>query len=92
MKTSRSAGLFLLACAAICLIVAIQKYQSAVTTAKRIAEQFDGMEFESVATPQVSVVMGFVGAVLLVAGIRLLFEVPQPNPPTDDLIDVPRRP
>ena len=74
MNPFRSTGLFLLACSAICLIIAIERYQSAVLTAKTIAEQLDGIEFESVGVPLVSIVMGFVAVVLFAAGIRLVFE------------------
>lgn len=92
MKPLRSTGLFLLACSAICLIVAIQKYQSAVATAEKIAEQLEGIEFESVGIPQVSMVMGFIGAVFLVAGIRLLFDSSQSKPQSDDMLQIPNQP
>jgi uncharacterized membrane protein len=69
-----STAMFLLACSAICLIVAIERYQSAVFTAKAVAAQLDGVEFESVGIPLISAVMGFVSVVFCVAGMRLLFE------------------
>ncbi len=69
-----STAVFLLACSAICLIVAIERYQSAVFTAKAIAAQLDGVEFESAGIPLISLVMGFVSVVFCVAGIRLLFD------------------
>jgi hypothetical protein len=74
MKLLRSIGALMLACSAICLIIAIQKYVNAVTTAKAIAEAIDGVEFESVALPIETKVCGLAGVVLLVSGVRLLFE------------------
>ena len=74
MKSQRSIGIFLLACSAICLTIAIQNYISEVQTAKAIADLIEEVEFESVRMPIETIVCGLVGIMLLVAGARLLFE------------------
>ena len=74
MISPRTVGIFMIACAAICLTIAIERYYSAVATAKAIAERLEGIEFASVEPPRVSYVCGFTGVILLVAGLRLLFE------------------
>lgn len=74
MHQLRSIGAFTLACSLICFIIAFERYQSAVRSAKAIAAAIDGVEFESTRLPTVSVVAGLAGVALLVAGVRLLFE------------------
>ena len=74
MISVRTIGVFLIACAAICLTIAAERYYSAVQTATAIAEQIEGVEFESASLPTVSIVCGLVGIVMLVAGVRLLID------------------
>ena len=78
----------MLACSAICLIIAIQKHVNAVTTAKTIADSIDGVEFESVAMPIETKVCGLAGVILLVAGVKMLFESRQNRNPADGLLTV----
>jgi uncharacterized membrane protein len=92
MKPLRSTGVFLICCSAICLIVAVERYQSAVVTGRKIADQLEGIEFESVGIPLVSTVMGFVAIVFLVAGIRLLLESRKSKIQTEPLLQVPNKP
>ena len=91
MKSHRTLGAFMIACAAICIIIAVQTYTNAVTTASAIAELIDGVEFESVEPPLVSYVTGICGVVLLVAGARVLFESTR-KPKTDGLLPIPSPP
>jgi len=74
MRHLRSTGIFAVACPVICFIIAIERYVSKVTTAKAIADQIEGFEFESVATPIETMVAGLAGVVLLIIGLRLTFE------------------
>ena len=74
MVSMRTIAIFLIACAAILFAIAIQKYYSAVETAKAVADQIQGVEFDSVALPIESNVCGFIGILMLVAGTKLLFE------------------
>lgn len=64
----------MIACGAICLTIAFERYYSAVQTAKAFADLFEGIEFSSVSIPMVSKVCGVAGVVMLVAGILLLFD------------------
>ncbi len=74
----RTIGLFLLACSAICLMVAAERYQATVKAAQ---EKFApiGLEVSSVSLPLVSSVCGLAGIVLFVAGVRLMFEQVKAN-------------
>ena len=74
MVSMRTIAVFLIACSAILLTIAIQKYLNAVETAEAIAEHLEGIEFESVSLPIESSVCGFVAVLMFVAGVRLLFE------------------
>ena len=74
MVSIRTIAIFLIACSAIMFVIAFQKYYNAVETAKAIAGQIEGVEFEAVGMPVETSVCGFVGVLLLVAGARLLFE------------------
>ena len=74
MKQRTSIGAFLIACSAICLIIAIERYYSALATAKQVAEMLEGVEFESVGIPIESIVCGLAGGVMLVAGVILIAE------------------
>lgn len=84
MVSFRTLGVFMIACGALLLTVAIERYYSAVQTAKAIAERLDGIEFESVALPNVSMVCGFAGVMLLIAGARMLFESRHSSEPAAD--------
>jgi len=74
MISIRTIGVFMIVCAAICLTIAIERYYSAIQTAEALAEILDGIEFESVSMPTVTKVCGFVGILLLVGGLRMLFD------------------
>lgn len=74
MKSVRTLGVFLVACSALCFIMAWDRYQSAIREGKAIAEALKGIEFESVSAPVESIVGGLIGVVLLVAGARLIFD------------------
>ena len=74
MVSIRTIAIFLIACSAILFVIAVQKYYNAVATAKAVADQIEGIEFESTALPIETSVCGFAGVMLLVAGLRLLFE------------------
>lgn len=84
MVSARTVGIFLIACGAILLTVALERYYSAVETAKAIADQLEGIEFNSVAMPWESSVCGLAAIVLLVAGARTLFESRHLDKPKDD--------
>jgi putative Mn2+ efflux pump MntP len=73
MKQLRTIGVFALACSAICFIIAIERYYSAVKTAEEVAERM-GLELESIGTPTESLVSGFASVLLLIIGTRLVFE------------------
>ncbi len=75
----RTIGLFLLACSAICLVIAAERYQSAVQAAKKMMGPIEGFEVKSVSLPLVSSVCGLAGVVLFVAGVRLMFEQVKAN-------------
>jgi len=72
MVSLRTIAVFLIACSAIMFVIAYQKYYNAIETAKAIAGQIEGVEFESVGVPIETSVCGFVGVLLLVAGAKLL--------------------
>lgn len=74
MISMRTIAVFLIACSAILITIAIQKYSNAVATAKAVAEHLQGIELESVTMPIETTVCGFAGILMLVAGVRLLFE------------------
>ena len=87
MVSARTIGIFLIAAGAILFTVAMERYNSAVTTAKAIADQIEGMEFESVGMPLVSSVCGLAAIVLLVAGAKVLFDsrhLDKPKNPAED--------
>ena len=86
MKYLRSIGALLLAGSAICFIISVERYLTAVRTAKAIMAQIDGVEFESVAVPIETTVCGLVGVVFLVAGFRLLFESFRNRPPANEML------
>ena len=74
MKPLRTTGIFLICCGVICLIIAIERFQSAVLTARKVTEQLEGVEFDSVGIPLQTTVTGFAAVVFFVAGVRLLWE------------------
>ena len=74
MVSMRTIAVFLIACSAILMTIAVQKYINAVETAKAIAERIPGMEFDSVSLPIESSVCGFFAILMFAAGVRLLFE------------------
>ena len=74
MVSMRTIAVFLIACSAILLTIAVQKYLNAVETAEAIAEHLEGIEFESVSLPIESSVCGFFAILMFAAGVRLLFE------------------
>jgi len=74
MVSIRTIAVFLIACSAILFVIAFQKYYNTVLTAQAIAEQIEGIEFESVGVPIETGVCGFVGVLLLVAGVKLLLD------------------
>lgn len=74
MKSVRTIGVFLIACSALCFIMAWERYRAAVREGQAIAEALGGVEFESVSVPLESIVGALIGVVLLVAGARLLVE------------------
>jgi preprotein translocase subunit SecG len=92
MNRFKSTAIFLFACAAICLIIAIERYQSAVATAKTVASQLDGVEYEASGIPLVSTVTGFVAVMFFVAGIRLLLEGRKAKTSSDQMLQVPSDP
>ncbi len=74
MNQLRSIGIFLLMCAAVCSLVAFERYNTARTTAIAVAEALDGVDFVSVEIPFTTKIATFLAVVLLVAGLRCLFE------------------
>ena len=88
MISARTIGVFLIACAGICVTIAIERYYSSVATAEAIAEQLEGVEFDSVSLPMVSKVCGFAGLVMLVAGGKLVVDslTSKTNNPDDGLL------
>ena len=58
----------MVASAAMCFLIAYERYDSAVKTAKRIAEALEST-YESVRIPEVTLVCGTVGIALLVSGV-----------------------
>ena len=58
----------MLASAAMCFLIAYERYVSAVKTAEQIAEAL-GVIYESVRIPEVTLVCGTVGVALLVSGV-----------------------
>lgn len=70
MKQLRSIGVFLITCAVICGLIAYERYSSATSTAKAVAETLEGVEFVSVGLPVTTIVAGVIGLVLLVAGTK----------------------
>jgi uncharacterized membrane protein SpoIIM required for sporulation len=69
MQKLRSMGIFIFVCALFCLVVAVDKYYSAVKTAEALTERMPGFVLEQVSIPTVSLVTGFIGVMLLVAGV-----------------------
>ena len=69
----RTIGIFFVACSALCFIIAIEQYLTAVRTGKQVAAAIEGVEFESVSTPITTTVCGLFGVALFIAGVRLLF-------------------
>lgn len=72
MKQLRSIGVFLITCAVICGLIAYERYSTAKTTAKAVAETLEGVEFVSVGLPLTTIVAGAIGLVLLVAGAKCI--------------------
>jgi len=79
MKKRTSTGGFLIACSGVCLIIAVERYYSALATAKQVAEMLEGVEFESVGIPIESTVCALAGGAMLVAGV-ILIAGPKPEP------------
>lgn len=67
MKLNRSLGFYLLACSALCGVIACDFYQSEVRTAKAVARQMD-LTLESVEIPVETKVAGFLCVAIGVAG------------------------
>ena len=74
MISPRTVAVFVIASAALCLTIAVERYYATVRTAKAVAEQIRGFEIDSVGIPRETIVCGLAGIVLLVAGANLLFE------------------
>ncbi len=74
MVSMRTIAIFLIACSAILFVIAVQKYNNAIATAKAIADRIQGIEFESAGVPIETSVCGLAGVMLLVAGLILLLE------------------
>lgn len=74
MKLRRPIGLLLLACSALCFVIATDTYLTDVRTGKAVMAALKGVKFESVPIPIETTVCGLVGIAMLVAGVRLLFE------------------
>lgn len=72
MQSERSMGIFILVCALICLTIAVDKYYSAIATAKLAAEKMPGFQLESVAIPPVTMTCGAVGMMLMVTSVILI--------------------
>ena len=72
MKSERSIGIFILVGGLFCLTIAVDKYYSAMKTAKELSKMMPGFELESVAIPTETIVCGAVGVMLLVAGVILI--------------------
>lgn len=70
MKQLRSIGAFLITSAAICGLIAYERYSTAKSTAMAVAETLEGVEFDSVGLPPTTIVAGLAGVILLVAGTK----------------------
>jgi hypothetical protein len=72
MKQLRSVGAFMIVCSILCFVVAYDRYQTNLVTAKALMnlDGFDGVEFDSVSVPMETYIAGFAGVVLLVGGFR----------------------
>ena len=57
----------MVASAAMCFLIAYERYASAIETGKRIAEALN-LTYESVRIPDVTLVCGTIGVALLVSG------------------------
>ncbi len=70
-------GVFIFVCSLICLVIAADKYYSAIATAtvaaSELAKEIPGFELESVGIPNVTLACGTVGVMLLVASVILIF-------------------
>ena len=70
-------GVFIFVCSLICLVIAVDKYYSAIATAtvaaSELAKEIPGFELESVGIPNVTLACGTVGVMLLVASVILIF-------------------
>ena len=86
MNQHRSIGVFAIACASICFIIAVERYYSAVATAKEFANRIEGVDFVSAGVPNATYLAGFAGVVLLVVGVMLLFEAWRKHSNRDELI------
>jgi len=73
MRNSQRTGVFLIACAALCGVIAYECYRRAVVAGQAVAELIEGIEFESVAVPIETKVASFVGVTLIVAGLICVF-------------------
>ena len=66
-------GVFIFVCSLICLVIAADKYYSAIATASELSKEIPGFELESVGIPNVTLACGTVGVMLLVASVILIF-------------------
>ena len=64
----RSLGIYMLACGALCGLIAWDKYYSALKTGQELARRIPEIEFVSVAIPLMSIVCGAGCVMLSVAG------------------------
>lgn len=71
MKLNRSLGFYLLACSALCGVIAFDFYQSEFRTAKKVAQQLD-LTLESIEIPIETKVAGFLCIAIGVAGVICL--------------------
>ncbi|MEM9941782.1 MAG: hypothetical protein AAF939_09340 [Planctomycetota bacterium] len=74
MNQIRSIGMTLFGGGLLCLLIAWDKYRSALETARLLVERLEGFELDSVAVPTTTWVMGFVGVVFTVAGLSCLIK------------------
>ena len=68
----RSTGTFLLVCAALCGLIAYERFQSALRTGREIARHLH-LELQTVQVPAATYVASFLGVLLLVAGAKCLW-------------------
>ncbi len=78
MHSLRSTGIFLIVCAALCGLVAFERYQTARRTAMAISNLIAGFEIESVSIPIETKVAGFLSVMFVVAGLRCIWTALRP--------------